>query len=60
MTESEIKAHAKIMSAARIEFRQFWDLEFVEGMSKSQAVRVEQMAWQFFLHGKGLNNKKHC
>ena len=54
MSESEFKAHKSEVDAARLEFFQHWDLKFVQGLTKPQAVRVEQMAWLFFLHGKGL------
>ena len=50
-----LKARKSQMDAARLEFAAIWKPEHLNGMQKPYAVRVEKLAWIFFLHGKGLH-----
>ncbi len=54
MTISQLEHHAEQMDAARAEFKSIWKPELLTGLGRHEAIRIETLCWQFFLHGKGL------
>jgi hypothetical protein len=53
-TPAEIYAHKERMTLAREEFARYFLASLLNGFPRHEAVRIESLCWQFFLHGKGL------